>query len=149
MTAEKRQQIFRQLKEKLTLIDKKIDLIWLSDLTLMKNLSLNHHHDKDSIFLNFGECLIFDSLKIKLSASNTISHGQKFTEIGGALNNNEEAKALHKQFEKILGAADHFEESYGEIYTYWENEDNKIIIYPRHHMGGEWFEYKIMTKKTP
>jgi hypothetical protein len=118
MQTVNRQEIFSHLKARLTLVDKNIDLIWCADLVSMKNIAVNHFQDENYIFLNFGECLIFNHFKIKLSTSKTTDKGLKFTEIGGALNNIEEARELHNQFEQILGLADHFSESYGEIFTY-------------------------------
>lgn len=141
-----RKKIFEQLKTKLVIEDKCIELKWCESLLSMTTLSENYNVDNDTIFLNFGECKIFGSLKIKLSTVKLKRQGERLNEIGGALNTNEEAKDLHRKIEKVLGQADNYSETYNEVYTYWEDENTKIIIYPRHHMGGEWFEYRIKTK---
>ena len=141
-----RMDIFKVLKTKLVIENKNIELNWCENILNITGKSDNNHIDKDYVFLNFGTCIIFGGLEIKLSTTKLTNSGLKFTEIGGALNTNVEAKELYGKFENILGKADHYSESYNEIYTYWEDENSKIIIYPRHHMGGEWFEYKIMTK---
>ena len=141
-----REVIFKNLKEGLFLSNKNIKLIWCVELQSLKTLSDNYLFKKDYCFLNFGNCLIFEDFQIELSTSKLTVSGTKFTEIGGALNNNAEAKILHKRLENVIGEADSFSETYGEIQAHWENDFNKIIIYPRHHMGGEWFEYKIMRK---
>ena len=142
-----RSDIFNELKIKLKLYDKALDLEWGTDLLKFKDIALNFLLDKDYIFLNFGDCRIFNDFELKLSLSQQTNSGLKFTEIGGALNNNDEAKELFHRLELLLGKPDFYSETYGEIFTYWEDEDSKIKIYPRHHMGGEWFEYRIETKR--
>ena len=141
-----REEIFKVLKSKLVIENKNIELNWCEKLENLIELSENSHFGKDLYFLNFGTCLIFGGLEIKLSTSKLTNSGKTLTEVGGALNTNEEAKELHKKLEDILGVADFYSETYDEIYTYWEDKNSKVIIYPRHHMGGEWFEYKIITK---
>ena len=142
-----RERIFEELKTKLRILDKSLDLEWGVDLIKYKDSALNYHLDKDYIFLNFDDCRIFNDFEIKLSLSQLTTTGLKFTEIGGALNNNDEAKELFQKLEFILGKPDYYSETYGEIFTYWEDENSIIKIYPRHHMGGEWFEYRIQTKR--
>lgn len=142
-----RDVIFSELKVKLRLYDKELDLLWGTDLIKYKGTALNFHQDKDYIFLDFGNCRVFKDFEIKLSLSRLTNAGLVFTEIGGALNNNDEAKELYQRLERLLGKPDYYSETYGELFTYWEDDNSKITIYPRHSMGGEWFEYRIQTKK--
>jgi hypothetical protein len=141
-----RKDHFNLLRTRLVIENKCIELKWCEKISDLAELSDNYHFDKDYAFLNFGACKIFGSLEVSLSTTKLTNNGLRFTEIGGALNTNDEAKELHQKLENIFGKADYYSESDNEIYTYWEDENTKIIIYPKHHMGGEWFEYRIMTK---
>jgi hypothetical protein len=143
---DKRKEIFESIKDGITLEDKPLLLKWNSDLKTLLTDTINNHVDDNYIFLNFGDCTIFGGFEIKLSTSQSRDKGDLLFELGGALNNNEEAKSLICKFERVIGKPDYFSETYGESYAYWEDENSRIEIYPRHHMGGEWFEYRIKTK---
>jgi hypothetical protein len=143
-----RKEIFKLLKEGITLDDKNLYLRWNCDLKLILKDSLNNHIDENYIFLNFGDSIIFNELEVKLSTNQDRSKNEKLVELGGSLNNNEEAKSMISKFETVLGKPDHYSESYGESFAFWEDDYSKIEIYPRHHMGGEWFEYRIKTKSS-